>query len=145
VALLLVAAAFDVINDAFQWLSPAAIIEHSILCVHGGIGRIKWLRQLDSLRKPCAGVQDLITAGDDRGPLLTDVLYATLAPALLSLVNISISDGFLRMSSPDGQIQLRVPVSRKQARPWTVQTVPSATEGTMMHQAHRSLGMDLTA
>ena len=68
--------AFDAINDAFQWLSPAAVVEHSILCVHGGIGRIKWLRQLDQLTKPCAGVQDLISADDPRGPLLTDVLWS---------------------------------------------------------------------
>lgn len=69
-------AAFEAINDAFQWLSPAAIIEHSILCVHGGIGRIKWLRQIDQLVKPCAGVQDLINSKDARGRLLTDILWS---------------------------------------------------------------------
>lgn len=64
------------LNEAFQWLSPAAVIEHSILCVHGGIGRIKWLSQIDELKKPCAGVQELLQVQDSRGPLLTDILYA---------------------------------------------------------------------
>ena len=54
-------------NETFQWLSPAAVVERCILCVHGGIGRIKWLRQLESLTKPCAGVQELMEAQDSRG------------------------------------------------------------------------------
>jgi diadenosine tetraphosphatase ApaH/serine/threonine PP2A family protein phosphatase len=67
-------AAYNAMNETFQWLSPAAVVERCILCVHGGIGRIKWLRQLESLTKPCAGVQELMEAQDSRGALLTDVL-----------------------------------------------------------------------
>ena len=70
-------AAYNCFNETFQWLSPAAVVERCILCVHGGIGRIKWLRQLESLTKPCAGVQELMEANDTvKGALLTDVLWS---------------------------------------------------------------------
>ena len=59
--------AFKECNSVFTWLSPAAIVERCIFCVHGGIGRVKWLRQIETITKPCSGVQELIAAGDARG------------------------------------------------------------------------------
>jgi hypothetical protein len=52
------------------------VVERCIFCVHGGIGRVKWLRQIEQITKPCAGVQELISQGDKRGPLLTDILWS---------------------------------------------------------------------
>lgn len=44
---------FEKIHEAFNYLSIAAIIDNSTLCVHGGISlRLNDLRQIDKLQKP---------------------------------------------------------------------------------------------
>ncbi|CAI7818739.1 unnamed protein product [Closterium sp. NIES-53] len=41
------------INQLFNWLPLAALIEHKILCMHGGIGRsIQHVSQIEELKRP---------------------------------------------------------------------------------------------
>lgn len=44
---------FDRINDMFEWLPLAAVIEKRIICLHGGIGSVvKCIAQIGALKRP---------------------------------------------------------------------------------------------
>jgi protein phosphatase len=44
---------FDRINDMFEWLPLAAVIEKRIICLHGGIGSVvKSITQLGAIKRP---------------------------------------------------------------------------------------------
>ncbi len=41
------------INQLFNWLPLAAVIEKKIICMHGGIGRsINFVQQIEDLKRP---------------------------------------------------------------------------------------------
>jgi protein phosphatase len=41
------------INQLFNWLPLAAVIERKIICMHGGIGRsINYVQQIEDLKRP---------------------------------------------------------------------------------------------
>jgi len=45
--------AWQRINQLFNWLPLAALIEKKIICMHGGIGRsINHVRQIEDLQRP---------------------------------------------------------------------------------------------
>jgi len=45
-------------NSIFSWLPLSCIVGDRILCVHGGIGRLKTLQEIAALRRPCDVVCD---------------------------------------------------------------------------------------
>eukprot|EP01083_Nonionella_stella_P053330 141104_1 len=60
-------------SAVWRWLPLAAMISDRILCVHGGIGRLKSLHQIRSLRRP------IDVDGNSRAPenmVLTDLLWS---------------------------------------------------------------------
>lgn len=44
---------FNKINDVFDWLPLAAVIEDKIICLHGGIGEtLQYVEDIDTLKRP---------------------------------------------------------------------------------------------
>lgn len=59
------------LNQLFEWLPLAAVIEERVLCVHGGIGRhLASIQQIDDFQRPLG----MEAVRDD--PLLTDLLWS---------------------------------------------------------------------
>jgi len=62
---------FETINDLFNWLPLAAIINDKIICIHGGLGNnIKSIQDIESLTRP------LVTVNDNQ--ILVDILWSEL-------------------------------------------------------------------
>ena len=45
------------INTLFSWLPLAAVINETVLCVHGGIGRVETIGQIAAIKLPLNGIQ----------------------------------------------------------------------------------------
>ena len=66
--------AWQRINQLFNWLPLAALIEKKIICMHGGIGRsINHLHQIESLQRPIT-----MEAGS---VVLMDLLWYDIGPS----------------------------------------------------------------
>lgn len=65
--------AWQRINQLFNWLPLAALIENKIICMHGGIGRsIEKVEQIEALQRPLT-----MDAGTDRERVvLMDLLWS---------------------------------------------------------------------
>lgn len=56
------ASVYQTINRAFEWLPLAAVVEDSILCVHGGIGaHVRTLEDIASIQRPVQVQQEVDT------------------------------------------------------------------------------------
>ena len=65
---------FNAINDFFDWLPLAAIIEDKICCLHGGIGSsLKHISQLEILSRPLEVVHEVTNATQQ---LIVDILWS---------------------------------------------------------------------
>lgn len=64
------------VNDMFMWLPLAARINRKVLCVHGGIGRIKTLSQIQRIKRPIDPDGALADHGDEQQLCLVDLLWS---------------------------------------------------------------------
>jgi diadenosine tetraphosphatase ApaH/serine/threonine PP2A family protein phosphatase len=60
---------FEAMNDLFNWLPLAAVIDDKIMCIHGGLGNsVKNIKDIESLTRP------LVVTSDNQ--LLIDILWS---------------------------------------------------------------------
>jgi len=65
---------FQKINDLFDWLPLAAIIEDKIICLHGGIGSVlSDVKQIEALKRPLEVVHEV---KNDIQQLIVDILWS---------------------------------------------------------------------
>lgn len=65
---------FNKINEVFDWLPLAAIIEDKIICLHGGIGStLAKLKQIEALKRPLEVIHEV---QNDIQQLVVDILWS---------------------------------------------------------------------
>ena len=65
---------FSKINDMFDWLPLAALIEDKIVCLHGGIGStLVSLDQIDAIQRPLEVIHEVSTLEQQ---LVVDILWS---------------------------------------------------------------------
>lgn len=65
---------FNRINDLFDYLPLAAVIDEKILCLHGGIGgTLKRVEQIEKLKRPLEVIHEVQT---DTEKLIVDILWS---------------------------------------------------------------------
>ena len=65
---------FKLINDFFEYLPLAAIIEEQILCLHGGIGaNVKKVSDIENITRPCEVIHDAETIEQK---IVMDILWS---------------------------------------------------------------------
>ena len=65
---------FNRINDLFEWLPLAALIDDKILCLHGGIGAtVENIQQIESIQRPLRVIHEVQT---EEERLVVDILWS---------------------------------------------------------------------
>ena len=65
---------FNKVNDVFDWLPLAALIDDKIVCLHGGIGStLLNLEQIDAISRPLDVIHEVSTAEQQ---LIVDMLWS---------------------------------------------------------------------
>lgn len=65
--------AFD---NMFDMMPLGALLENRILCVHGGIGKIQHLHQIESIQRPCTAPSVLEDLNSPQGKIIADLLWS---------------------------------------------------------------------
>ena len=65
---------FKLINDFFEYLPLAAVIEDQILCLHGGIGaNVKKISDIENIERPCEVIHEANTLSEK---IVMDILWS---------------------------------------------------------------------
>jgi len=63
-------------ETTFRWLPLAVLISGKILCVHGGIGQIETIEEIESIERPCDVVCDMGVEMDEQQTRVVDLLWS---------------------------------------------------------------------
>ena len=90
---------FNKINDLFDWLPLAAVIDDRIVCLHGGIGStLNTLDQIDAIQRPLEVIHEVSTAEQQ---LVVDILWSDPTD---SDQDLGIQPNFIRDPNGTGNI-----------------------------------------
>eukprot|EP00485_Elphidium_margaritaceum_P004994 CAMPEP_0202691798 /NCGR_PEP_ID=MMETSP1385-20130828/6403_1 /ASSEMBLY_ACC=CAM_ASM_000861 /TAXON_ID=933848 /ORGANISM="Elphidium margaritaceum" /LENGTH=1171 /DNA_ID=CAMNT_0049347251 /DNA_START=53 /DNA_END=3565 /DNA_ORIENTATION=- len=60
----------------FRWLPLASLVQDKVLCVHGGIGQIERIEEIEQLQRPCDVVCDVQREMDEQQRRIVDLLWS---------------------------------------------------------------------
>ena len=90
---------FTKINDLFDWLPLAAVIDDKIVCIHGGIGStLNTLDQIEQIQRPLEVIHEVSTAEQQ---LVVDILWSDPTD---SDQDLGIQPNFIRDPNGTGNI-----------------------------------------